>query len=183
MKPEDYIVIPEGWTYFAHRSNTERWKYDPSKEETITVEKLMSVVTEREIHGEVAAYGKSHNRGYTSGNGTPFEIRCLIGTMPYVRSLDDDNPLKEIMTKQFYFDRNNFGGCYGQRHHSIPSKEELVVIGIGDHDEVFDRESLIIWTIPRRFIDQYRKDIKNGNNRLIGLHKEEKKEEVSRTIK
>ena len=66
---------------------------------------------------------------------------------------------------------------------SIPSKEELVVIGIGDHDEVFDRESLIIWTIPRRFIDQYRKDIKNGNNRLIGLHKEEKVDEVSRTIK
>ena len=183
MKPDDYIVIPEGWIYFAHRSNTERWKEDPSKQEIITTDRLMSVVTEREIYSELAAYGRNHGRGYSSGNGTPFEIRCLIGDIRYVRAMDDSNPLKNIMINKFYYDKNNFGGCAGQRHHSIPPKEELVVIGIGDHDEVFDKDALIIWTIPRRFIDQYRTDIKKGNNRLIGLHKEEKKEEISRGAK
>ena len=83
--------------------------------------------------------------------------------------MDDNNEIKQIMLKEFYFDKRNFGGCYGQRHHSIPKDEELVVIGIGNHDEVFDKEQKIIWTIPRRFIDFYKEEIKNNNYRTIDI--------------
>ena len=65
------------------------------------------------------------------------------------------------MLKEYYYDRRNFGGCYGQRHHSIPTKEELIVIGVGNHDEVFNRDEKIIWTIPERFIEFYKKEIEN----------------------
>ena len=169
MKPDDYIVIPEGWTYFAHRSNTERWKYDPSKEDTITTDRLMSVVTEHEVHSELAAYGKTHGRGYSSGSGTPFEIRCLIGRLDYVSNMSDKT-IKNIMLKEFYYDRNNMGGAYGQRHHSIPKGEELVVIGIGNYDEVNESEKRIIWTIPRRFLELYKEDLKKNNIRVIELN-------------
>ena len=155
------IIIPEGWTYYAHRTNTSRWENDPFKMDIITTNKIMSVVTENEIYQELRDYGKNYLHSYTSGQGEPFEIRCLICSLPYLRTLDDENEMKKIMLKEFYYDRRNYGGCYGQRHHSIPPKEELLVIGIGNHDEVFDREENIIWTIPKRFIDFYKQEIKD----------------------
>ena len=165
------IIIPEGWTYYAHRSNTSRWDNDPFKLSTITTNKIMSVVTERDIYQELSNYGENHLLGYSMGQGEPFEIRCLICSLSYLRTLDDKDEIKNIMLKEYYFDRRNFGGCYGQRHHSIPPKEELVVIGVGNYDEVFKREEKIIWTIPRRFIDFYKKEIENKKNRVIDIQK------------
>ncbi len=167
------IVIPEGWTYFAHRSNTERWNEDPFAMSTIVTNKLTSVVTERDIYDELNSYGRSHVRGYSTGNGTPFEIRCLICGLPYLRTLTDESSIKTMMMKEFYYDRNNFGGVYGQRHHSIPKGEELVVLGIGDYDEVFKRETKIIWVIPKRFIDFYKMCVGSKNDRFIPLSGEQ----------
>ena len=165
------IIIPEGWTYYAHRTNTERWEEDPFASNMIIVKKLMSVVTEREIYQELSNYGKNHLQGYSTGKGEPFEIRCLICDLQYLQSLDENDEIKNIMLKEFYFDRRNFGGCYGQRHHSIPFKEELIVLGIGTHDEVFDNDKKIIWTIPRRFLDFYIREIKREKNRVIDIQR------------
>lgn len=170
---DNQILIPNGWTYFAHRTNTERWQENPFNLKKIIVGKIMSVVTESDIHQELMHYGKNHLQGYSIGKGEPFEIRCLICNIPYIRSLSEDNELKNIMLKEFYFDKRNFGGCYGQRHHSIPPKEELVVVGIGEYDEIFDQQKKIIWTIPKRFIDFYIEDIKKGNNKILELKKQE----------
>ncbi len=165
----DQIIIPEGWTYYAHRTNTSRWDKDPFKMDIITTNKIMSVVTERDIYQELKDYGDNYLLGYSTGQGEGFEIRCLICTLPYLRTLDDKNEIKNIMLNEFYYDKRNFGGCYGQRHHSIPPKEELIVIGIGNHDEVFDRDEKIIWTIPKRFLEFYQKEIGNKKNRLIDI--------------
>ena len=75
------------------------------------------------------------------------------------------------MMKEFYYDRRNFGGVYGQRHHSIPPKEELVVLGIGNYDEVFEREENIIWTIPKRFLDFYKSELQKNNVRVLEINK------------
>lgn len=175
MEPTKEIIIPEGWTYFAHRSNTERWKVNPLEMSTITVNKgrVMSVVTEFEIHQELEHYGKKSIKSYNSGNGTPFEIRCLIPDRQYVYALPNSE-LKEVMLKEFYYDKRNFGGCYGQRHHSIPPEEELIVLARGNHDEVFDNDANIIWTIPKRFIDFYKEEVAKGNNRVIEVDKKTK---------
>lgn len=170
---DNQIIIPEGWTYYAHRTNTANWKDDPFEMNIINVEKIMSVVTERDIHEELMHYGKNHLQGYATGKGEPFEIRCLICNLSYIRKLDDSNDLKNIMRNEFYIDKRNFGGCCGQRHHSIPPEEKLVVLGRGEYDEVFDRDCRIIWTIPRRFINFYKEEIKKGNNRAIGLNRQE----------
>lgn len=166
---KDCIMIPEGWTYYAHRTNTSRWDENPFDKDLIEVKKLISVVTESDIYQELRHYGKNHLQGYATGDGKPFEIRCLICELPYLRSLSDDLEIKDIMMKQFYSDKMNFGGCYGQRHHSIPRKEELVVIGHSSYDEVFEKEANIIWTIPRRFIDFYKQELAKNNNRIIPL--------------
>ena len=100
---DEKIVLPEGWTYFAHRTNTERWDIDPFSQKSIIVNKLMSVVTEREIHSELLRYGKNYFQGYTTGKGTPFEIRCLICDMPTIRNMSPNNEMKDIMYKEFYF--------------------------------------------------------------------------------
>lgn len=170
---DNQIIIPEGWTYFAHRTNTDKWEEDPFNEKVITIKRIMSVVTEHEIYQELMHYGKNHLQGFSVGKGEPFEIRCLICDPQHLRALDDSNELKNVMLKEFYFDRRNFGGCYGQRHHSIPPKEELVVIGISDYDEVFDKPTKIIWTIPRRFIDFYKEEVNNNKNRTIELNTNE----------
>ena len=167
------IIIPEGWTYYAHRTNTIRWNNDPFNTDVITINKIMSVITERDIYQELSHYGENYQFGYGTGQGEPFEIRCLICDLPYLRTLDDNNEIKDIMLNQFYYDRRNFGGCYGQRHHSIPPKEELVVIGIGNHDEVFNREEKIIWTIPKRFIEFYQTEIATKKTRIIDIQKED----------
>ena len=166
---DNKIIIPDGWTYYAHRTNTEKWTNNPFNDNLIKVNKLMSVVTESDIYQELNHYGKNHFQAYSMGHGEPFEIRCLICDLRHLRTMDDNNEIKQIMLKEFYFDKRNFGGCYGQRHHSIPKDEELVVIGIGNHDEVFDKEQKIIWTIPRRFIDFYKEEIKNNNYRTIDI--------------
>ena len=165
----DKILIPEGWTYFAHRTNMERWSSNPFEMDVIDITKLMSVVTERDIYEERKNYGNSHRAGYSIGSGTPFEIRCLIGRLDYVSNMSDKT-IKNIMLKEFYYDRNNMGGAYGQRHHSIPKGEELVVIGIGNYDEVNESEKRIIWTIPRRFLKLYKEDLKKNNIRVIELN-------------
>jgi hypothetical protein len=165
------IIIPEGWTYYAHRTNTSRWDSDPFNMDIITTNKIVSVVTEREIYQELRDYGENYLLSYSSGKGEPFEIRCLICNLSHIRTLDDTNELKNVMLKEYYFDKRNFGGCYGQRHHSIPPKEELVVIGVGDHDEVFNREEKIIWTIPKRFIEFYKKEVERNKNRVINIQK------------
>lgn len=165
------IIIPEGWTYFAHRTNTSKWGDNPFDTDAIIINKIMSVVTEKDIYQELQDYGKNYLLGYSSGNGEPFEIRCLICGLPYLRTLDDNNEIKNIMLRQFYYDRRNFGGCSGQRHHSIPPKEELIILGIGNYDEVFNREENIIWTIPKRFLDFYRKEIEEKKNRVINIQK------------
>jgi len=167
------IVIPTGWTYFAHRTNTEKWSKNPFELETINIDRLMSVVTERDIHKELEDYGPNHFQCYSSGEGIPFEIRCLICNLPYLRDMDDNLDEKNIMLKEFYYDRRNFGGVGGQRHHSIPKGEELIVLGIGEIDEVFGREKKIIWTIPRRLLELYGKDIKKNGYRIISLAKTE----------
>ncbi len=169
MDNNQAVVIPEGWTYFAHRTNTERWQEEPFSKTSIHLTKLMSVVTERDIYRELEDYGPDHYQGYSSGNGTPFEIRCLICNLPYLRTLSDDNEMKGVMLHEFYYDRRNFGGCYGQRHHSIPKDEELVVLGISDYDEVFKKRTKIIWTIPKRFIKFYKEEVNKNNNRIISF--------------
>lgn len=165
------VIIPEGWTYFAHRTNTSRWDSDPFNMDKITTNKIMSVVTESDIRDDLRAYGKNYILSYSSGQGIAFEIRCLICDLSYLMSLDDTNELKKVMLKEYYYDRRNFGGCYGQRHHSIPPEEELVVLGVGNHDEIFNRDENIIWTIPRRFIEFYKKEIENKNYRIIYIQK------------
>lgn len=177
---DNKIIIPEGWTYYAHRTNTARWSTDPFNENIITVNKLMSVVTESDIYQELSHYGKSHFQAYSTGTGEPFEIRCLICDLSHLRTMDDNNELKQIMLKEFYFDKRNFGGCYGQRHHSIPKDEELVVLGIGNHDEVFDKEQKIIWTIPKRFIEFYKEEIKKNYLRTIDIQKSNNNYKVSK---
>ena len=126
---DEQIIIPEGWTYFSHRTNTSNWSDNPFDANTITVKKIMSVVTEFDIKQEKAHYGDNYRDGYSMGKGEPFEIRCLICNMKHLRELDDSE-IKEVMMKEFYYDKRNFGGCYGQRHHSIPPKEELIVLVI-----------------------------------------------------
>ena len=164
------IFIPDGWTYFAHRSNTSKWESNPLGEQSIIVKKLMSVVMESDIYQDANNRGKNRMHGYSLGTGTPFEIRCLICNLQYLRSLDNSSDIKNVMLNEFYYDRRNIGGCYGRRHHSIPKGEELMVIGLGEYDEINECEQKIIWTIPKRFIDLYRKDIMKNNNRVIGLN-------------
>jgi hypothetical protein len=169
---ENQILIPEGWTYFAHRTNTARWDHNPFNDNSIKLKKLMSAVTERDVYQEVEHYGKAAKKAYSIGNGEPFEIRCLICNLPYLRTLDS-NDIKQIMNDEFYFDIRNFGGCRGQRHPSIPNGEELVVIGHSEYDEVSNSNSKIIWTIPKRFMDFYKQELNKGNNRKIDLKIEE----------
>ncbi len=167
---EKEIVIPEGWTYFAHRTNTERWNTDPFTIDVIITNKLMSVVTEKDIYQEVRHYGIK-KPGYTSGKGIPFEIRSLICELPYLRSMEDDFDMKNIMLNEFYYDKRNLGGARGARHHSIPKDEELVVLGIGKYNEVTGQENNIILTIPRRFMGFYRDEVQKSNNTIIPLEK------------
>jgi len=163
------ILIPEGWTYFVHRTNTERWQGDPFNNKSIILTRLMSVITEYDIYQEVEHYGKNHAQGYSSGKGTPFEIRCLICELPYLRIMNSGSEIKTIMLNNFYYDKLNFGGAGGQRHHSIPKGEELIVIGIGEYDEITEKNKKIIWTISKRFLEFYKQEIMKNNNRIIGL--------------
>lgn len=176
MQEQNKIIIPEGWTYFVHRSNTDRWKINPLEASKIDVNPILNVITEADLYGYIRAYGKTSTKGFNLGKGKPFEIRCLITDLKHVRSMDDSLPIKNIMLHEFYFDRNNYGGCAGQRHHSIPKGEELVVLAIGNYDEVYECDANIIWVIPRRFISFYEEEIKKGNYRTIDINKIESKE-------
>lgn len=166
----DKILIPEGWTYFAHRTNTSRWPEDPFSKKSIITNKVVSVITEHDIYKDIEDYGKNKLLAYALGKGEPFEIRCPICDLSYIRSMPEGTEIRDIMLKKFYFDKKNFGGERGMRHHSIPKNEELIVIGIGNYDETYERESKIIWVIPKSYVDFYKEEIKKGNNREIGLN-------------
>ena len=167
----EQIIIPKGWTYFAHRTNTERWQNNPFDQMYIKVKnnQVMSVITENDIYQEISHYGPEYLQTYSNGKGEPFEIRCIIAELSYLYPLKDNDEIMNIMFKEFYYDRNNFGGCYGNRHHSIPRGDELIVIGIGEYDETYNNAKKIIWTIPRRFLEVYVKAIQKGENRTINL--------------
>lgn len=162
------IIIPEGWTYFAHRTNSSKWSDNPFNKEKLILNKIMSVVTEGDIYQELKRYGKDYTFGYSLGEGRPFEIRTLICKKNYLNNLSDEN-MKNIMYHEFYYDRNNFGGMGGWRHHSIPKGEELIVLGYGKYDEVYEKEKDIIWTIPKRFLEFYKKEIAKNDYRVVSL--------------
>jgi len=170
----EHLLIPEGWTFFAHRSNTARWNENPFNKDIIKTDRLISVVTESDIKYDIEIRGKSRILGYTSGDGEPFEIRCLMCSYSYMKTMSDDNPLKSIIHNEYYFDKNNFGGAGGQRHHSIPKNDELFVITHADYDPEYERESNIIWVIPKRFINQFKEDLQKGNNKMVPLHSKAK---------
>ena len=52
-----------------------------------------------------------------------------------------------------------FGGMGGQRHQSIPKGEELVVLALGNYDEIYESESIIIWTISKRLMEFYERSL------------------------
>lgn len=164
----EQILIPEGWTYFAHRTNTSKWEKNPFEGKSITLSKLVSVVTERDIYDELRRNGFEAPKGYSLGEGEPFEIRCLICSQMHLGQMSNQK-IKDIMMKEFYYDKNNFGGAYGQRHHSIPKGEELVIVGFSDYDEVYDCDANIIWTIPKRFLEFYEEEVDKGEVRGISL--------------
>ena len=64
---DNKIIIPDGWTYYAHRTNTEKWTNNPFNDNLIKVNKLMSVVTESDIYQELNHYGKNHFQAYSMG--------------------------------------------------------------------------------------------------------------------
>ena len=162
------IIIPEGWTYFVHRTNTDKWQTDPFNGESIKLNKLMCVVSEKEVHREIEHFGKIGGTTYSNGNGQPFEIRTLICELPYSKTIEDKE-LSDLIHKKFYFDRMNFGGAYGMRHPSIPKGEELIILGYGEYDPEYECEKKIIWTIPKSLYTFYQKEIEKGNNRYVGL--------------
>jgi hypothetical protein len=81
------------------------------------------------------------------------------------------------MLNGFYFDKHNIGGAGGQRHHSIPKGEELVVLGTSQFDEIYQKEKKVIWTIPKRFLDLYIRDINKGKNRIVEIEENEHMQE------
>lgn len=161
------IKIPLGWTFFSHNTNSERWNEDIAIKSEIIVnpKHVMSVITEEDIYGYYRQYGNRANMSYNNGKGIPIEIRCLISDRKHLEFLPSD--IKEIMHSRFYYDRNNYGGVYGQRHHSIPKGEKLIVLATSDKDDISGIEKLIIWTIPESYKDYYDSEVKKGNNRII----------------
>ena len=81
----EQILIPKGWTYYAHRTNTEKWSSNPFNEKVIVINKLMSVVTEKEIYQEKNHYGVNHMQAYNVEKGEAFEIRCLIYDLQHLK--------------------------------------------------------------------------------------------------
>ena len=165
----DSLNIPEGWTYFAHRTNTDKWEGNPIDNGSIHIKKIISAITENDIKQDVRHYGKDNIKVYSIGKGNPFEIRCLIPSLAYVRSFEGNDDIQNIVLNEYYFDKNNFGGARGQRHPSIPKGEELKLIGIGNYDEIYENESTIIWTIPKRLMEFYKSELAKNNNREISL--------------
>ena len=163
----DEVIIPEGWTFFSHNTNSERWNEDILNISEIVVNpnKVMSVITERDIYDYYQHYGNRANFVYSGGKGTPIEIRCLICDRNCLDSLPFE--IKELMSTKFYYDRDNFGGAYGQRHHSIPQGEKLIVLAVSDIDNINGAEKHIIWAIPISYIDYYEAEVNKGNNRII----------------
>ena len=94
----EQILIPEGWTYFAHRTNTSKWDTNPFEGKSITLKKLMSVITERDIYEELKRNGFESPKGYSLGEGEPFEIRCLICSQLHLSQLDNPK-IRVIMLK------------------------------------------------------------------------------------
>ena len=134
------IIIPEGWTYFAHRTNTSNWSENPFYEKSIVLKKIMSVVTEGDIYTELRRRGRDHNFGYSLGEGEPFEIRNLICTIPYISNMNDDNEMKNIMYHEFYYDKNNFGGMGGQRNWEICVKSMVL-----EWQSIWQKVRLLVW--------------------------------------
>lgn len=165
-----HVLIPNGWTYFVHRSNTDHWNEEDLYKNIIKVKEdnLMCVETERDLYDYITISGKEaylEIPAYSYGDGIPFEIRCLIPRLEQTPVLPED--IKEQVLSKFYFDNDNYMGEYGRRHPSIPAGEELAVLGRSTVDNMFNNERNIIWVLPTRFKDFYVEEIRKDNNRVI----------------
>jgi hypothetical protein len=165
-----HVLIPNGWTYFVHRSNTEHWNEEDLYKNIIKVKEdnLMSVEKEEDLYDYIRTYGENAYMEvppFSYGDGIPFEIRCLIPRIEHAPFVPED--IKEQMISKFYFDNDNYVGEYGRRHPSIPAGEELAVLGRSTVDNMFNNERNIIWVLPTRFKDFYVEEIRKDNNRVI----------------
>lgn len=148
---DENVFVPEGWTYFTHRSNTKRWEgLEFEKVKNITVSKTMSAITEDDVYRDIAHYGREHRPGYTSGDGKPFEIRVLIPKLETLKTIGDP-VIERYIYNNFYFDRLNIGGVQGKRHPSIATDEILDILKFGQFDEAYQRNGNILWAVPESY--------------------------------
>lgn len=152
------IPIPKGWTYLVHGTNTGQWKNEDIEAGSFSTKDNMSFVENSKLQEELSTGSGTTSHYASKGEGTPFEIRCLIyqnwrnysKVRQELQGRLSPSELKEV--DRYY---NSFAG----RHEAVPKNTRLVKIAKSKNDLGND----VLWYVPEQFLEHYLSDYRNQN--------------------
>lgn len=170
-------VLPDGWTYLIHGSNTSQWNKNILKEDSFVVKGneagLYCVEREKAIENEKSGSNVSelHSEINSKEGESAFEIRCLI--YKDLRRKKDREEFEGKLTSEEIEDINNYH-INKPYYPAIPNKTKLIKIATTEFDEITNTEKEILWYVPEDYLQHYIED--------SGLEIEQSKEDKEKYI-
>lgn len=170
-KMHEQPVIPIGWTYLAHGSNTGRWKPDEVGKDFVVTSPLCCV-TKQDMETDKRHGFKGSVYTYSAATANPFQIRVLFFKNIVRYRMPDCAQVEKELSEETIHDITKYYSYQGWRHPAVPSKTKLVKIAQTDYDEVYDRSGqTIYWYVPEKYMDAYKKAVakERAPNLLVAL--------------
>ena len=150
------VIIPKGWTYLIHGTNSEKLHINLLKEDDFVITGLGLCVVEKEQAVKDASRGFNTSENFQArqeGGSVPFEMRILF-YKECIRNQDTDGLKQKLPQetlediKKYYFKNIKEG-----RHPLVPPKTKLIKI-MQRKENGID----VIYYVPEKYIDEYMKD-------------------------
>lgn len=160
------VKIPEGWTYFIHGTNSDKWDINLDVLDNFIATSAISCISE-DVAKEEKDEGANTTKDYSRGKGKPFEIRCLI-YRDCIRHIDKFGLKSRLSAKEIdriakYYFKNAFFG----RHECIPKNTRMIKIAKSDKDELTGEDKKVFWFVPEEFYDRYLEDCERFPDRSV----------------
>ena len=160
------VKIPEGWTYFIHGTNSDKWNINLDVVDNFITTSPISCISEEKAKEE-QRQGANTTKDYSRGKGKPFEIRCLI-YRDCIRQIDKYDlksrlSVQEIDRVAKYHFKNSFFG----RHECIPKNTRMIKIAKSEIDKLTGEEKKVFWFVPEEFYDRYLEDCEKYPDRNV----------------
>lgn len=158
-------ILPEGWTFLIHGTNTSQWKEEQIQADVFIVKNrieagLFCVERDKAIKNQKDGSNVSelHSKIKEENGEKDFEIRCLI--YEDLRMKQNQEKIKSKLTEEEIKDITNYH-VLRPYYPVVPNNTKLIKIATTEFDDITKVDKKILWYVPEKYLQHYMEDIQN----------------------